>query len=162
MSADLTCSATALDIKEILSCLPHRHPFLLIDRIICWEAGKSLLAIKNVSVNEPCFTGHFPENPIFPGVLIIEALAQAAGVLAFKTAALPGTNQPAKKYLYVLAGIDKARFKRLVIPGDQLQLNIELLRGRQNFALFKAVATVAGELACSAELLTAIKALPHD
>ena len=153
-------SDTAMRIEEILSCLPHRYPFLMIDKVIRWEAKKSLLAIKNVTINEPCFTGHFPGKPIFPGVLLIEALAQAAGILAFKT--FYPNHRLDGKDLLLLVGIDKARFKRPVEPGDQLLLEVKLLSSRRNFAVFQAEASVGDELVGAAELLTAFKRTANE
>lgn len=140
-----------MDIHEILKYLPHRSPFLLIDRIIEIELGKSIVAIKNVTMNEPFFVGHFPELPIMPGVLILEALAQAAGVLAYKS-----TNTlPSDGTLYLFAGIDNARFRRVVEPGDQLRLEVNLLRAKKEIWKLEGAAYVDGELACSAELISA-------
>ncbi|MGB6976127.1 MAG: 3-hydroxyacyl-ACP dehydratase FabZ [Gammaproteobacteria bacterium] len=140
-----------MDINQVLKFLPHRYPFMLIDKIIKFEAGKSLVAVKNVTFNEPFFTGHFPQQPVMPGVLILEALAQAGGVLYLKT-----TNTvPSKDNWFFLAGIDNARFKRIVQPGDQLQLEVEILREKHNLWKFKGIATVDGHLACSAEIMNA-------
>ncbi|MGL5630948.1 MAG: 3-hydroxyacyl-ACP dehydratase FabZ, partial [Azovibrio sp.] len=113
-----------MNINEILKHLPHRYPFLLLDRVLTLEPGKSIHAYKNVTVNEPFFTGHFPHYPVMPGVLIVEALAQAAGVLSFKTAG----EMPTDDSLFFFVGIDDARFKKQVIPGDQLHLHVEILR----------------------------------
>jgi len=112
-----------MNINEVKNFLPHRYPFLLIDKVIDFEIGKSLTAVKNVSFNEPQFTGHFPNQPIMPGVLIIEALAQATGILAFKSE----VGKPRDGQIYMLVGVDKARFKRIVEPGDQLKLDWRLL-----------------------------------
>lgn len=141
---------TSMDIHQILKYLPHRYPFLLVDRVIDIVPGESLRAIKNVTCNEPYFVGHFPHRMVMPGVLILEALAQACGILAFKTA----EHIPDATSLYYFAGIDNARFKRVVEPGDQLQLEVSLLRRKGTFWKFKVAATVAGELACEAELLS--------
>lgn len=140
-----------MDIYEVLKHLPHRYPFLMVDRVVECEPGKRLVAIKNVSFNEPYFTGHFPEKPVMPGVLIMEALAQATGVLAFKT--VGKTNDDGSLYLFV--GIDNARFKQQVIPGDQLQLEVELTRTIRNIWKFDAVAKVDGKVVASAELMCA-------
>ncbi|MGN1356080.1 MAG: 3-hydroxyacyl-ACP dehydratase FabZ [Succinivibrionaceae bacterium] len=143
----------SLDIKEILELLPHRYPFLLVDRVLdfCYtEEKKVLKAVKNVSFNEPFFQGHFPGKPVFPGVLILEALAQATGILSFKVIGKPKDDE-----LYYFAAIDGARFKRPVLPGDQLVLDVELIREVRGIAKFKGVATVDGELVCSAELMCA-------
>ncbi|MDR1012319.1 MAG: 3-hydroxyacyl-ACP dehydratase FabZ [Coxiellaceae bacterium] len=137
-------------IREIKDCLPHRYPFLLVDRVLECEPGKSILALKNVTVNEPHFNGHFPQSPIMPGVLIIEALAQAAGLLIFCTT---NTRADEKTNWYYLAGINKARLKRVIEPGDQLKLYAEIIRHKKDLWIFDAKATVGNELACSAELL---------
>lgn len=142
-----------VDINEIIQLLPHRYPFLLVDRVIDFEEGKWLKAIKNVTVNEPCFTGHFPQKPIFPGVLILEAMAQATGVLAFKTLALP------KDELFYFASIDKARFKRPVEPGDQMILEVHFLKERRGITRFSGVATVDGNVVCEAELMCARRSI---
>ena len=144
------------DILEITNLLPHRYPFLLVDKIIEFEESKSILAIKNVSFNEPFFNGHFPGYPVMPGVLILEALAQASGLLVFKTPSLCPPNES----LYLFVGIDKARFKKPVIPGDQLKLKVEMKKNRQGFAVFDALATVEDEVAASAELMCGFKELP--
>lgn len=144
------------DILEIMNLLPHRYPFLLVDKIINCEEGKSIEAIKNVSFNEPFFNGHFPGYPVMPGVLILEALAQASGLLVFKTPSLCPPNES----LYLFVGIDKARFKRPVVPGDQINLNVEMTKSKQGFAVFNAVATVENEVAASAELMCGFKELP--
>ena len=144
------------DILEITNLLPHRYPFLLVDKIIEFEKNKSILAIKNVSFNEPFFNGHFPGYPVMPGVLILEALAQASGLLVFKTPSLCPPNES----LYLFVGIDKARFKKPVIPGDQLKLKVEMKKSKQGFAVFDALATVEDEVAASAELMCGFKELP--
>lgn len=130
--------------------LPHRYPMLLVDRIITCEPGKSLTALKNVTHNEPFFQGHFPGKPIMPGVLILEAMAQATGLLAFSSRDLKSHQAKA----YYLVGVDKARFKRPVVPGDQLFLEISLLRGIRGIFRFAAVAKVAGKTVASAEIMT--------
>lgn len=139
------------DIREILKYLPHRYPFLLIDRVTGFDTGKSLQALKNVTFNEPIFTGHFPQSPVFPGVLILEAMAQASALLAFKTIG----GYPSEKTLYLLVGIDRARFKRQVIPGDQLHIDVQVQKEKRGFWRFDATAKVDGTLACSAEVLIA-------
>ena len=144
---------TIMDIHEILKFLPHRYPFLLIDRVIDIQLGKSLTAIKNVTMNEPCFTGHFPQRPVMPGVLILEAMAQAGGVLAYKTS----NTSPADGILYYFAGIDKARFRRVVEPGDQLRLEVKVLRSKRDIWKLEGAAYVGDELACSAEFMSACK-----
>ena len=145
-----------MDIHEVLEYLPHRYPFLLIDRVLDFEPGKSLVAIKNVSVNEPFFTGHFPHRPVFPGVLIMEALAQATGILAFKST----QTKPSNKSLYYFAGIDNARFKRPVEPGDQLRLEVEVIKAKRGIWKFKAEAKVDGHVVASADLMCAEQETP--
>lgn len=135
-------------IQEILNLLPHRYPFLLVDRVLQYEKDKSLTALKNVTATEPYFQGHFPERPVMPGVLIVEALAQAAGLLTFRSMGGP----PDAKTLFYLAGVDKARFKRPVCPGDQLVLEVNLLKQRRRLWRFSAIARVDDEVACSAEI----------
>ncbi|MBD1575072.1 MULTISPECIES: 3-hydroxyacyl-ACP dehydratase FabZ [Vibrio] len=143
----MTTEKKTLNITEIRELLPHRYPFLLIDRVTDYEEGKYLIGLKNVSVNEPQFTGHFPQLPIFPGVLILEAMAQATGLLAFKTFGAPKENE-----LYYFASIDKAKFRKPVMPGDQLIIEVEFIKDRRGIALFNGVAKVDGEVVCSAEL----------
>lgn len=142
-------SSPVLDINEILNYLPHRPPFLLIDRVIDIQPYQSLTAIKNVTINEPFFGGHFPEKPIMPGVLILEALAQTATVFAFYS-----LKEETKDAIYLFAGIDKARFKRPVEPGDQLHLQVELNRARHDVWKVHATATVDDEVVCSADLMS--------
>ncbi len=142
-----------IDINEIKQYIPHRYPFLLVDRIVEIELGKRAVGLKNVTINEPFFPGHFPHNPVMPGVLIIEALAQAAAVLAFKT---EGTI-PDKDAMVYFASVDNVRFKRPVVPGDQLMLDVEIVRTIRNIWKFKGVARVAGEVATEAEFMCAIK-----
>jgi 3-hydroxyacyl-[acyl-carrier-protein] dehydratase len=142
-----------MDIREILATLPHRFPIILVDRVLELEAGKRIVAIKNVSANEPVFTGHFPHYPVMPGVLILESMAQAAAILAFVTAGHTAQTEA----LYYFAGIDKARFKRPVIPGDQMRLEIALEREMRGVAKFSARALVDGQLACEAELMCAYR-----
>ncbi len=141
----------SMDIHDVLEHLPHRYPFLLVDKVIDFEPGKSLLALKNVTYNEPQFTGHFPQKPILPGVLVIEALAQATGILAYKTT----DTKPNGDSLYYLVGIDNARFKRPVNPGEQLMLKVEVIKNMRGVWKFKAVATVDDNLVASAELMCA-------
>ncbi len=142
-----------MDIHGILKHLPHRYPFLLIDRVIDYRPGEFLSAIKNVSYNEPYFTGHFPVQPVMPGVLLLEAMAQATGVLAFRTT----NTQPEDGSLYLLVGIDKARFKRPVEPGDQVRIDVKYVRNMRNIWFFSAEARVDGELAASADIMCASK-----
>lgn len=145
-----------MDINEILQYLPHRYPFLLVDRIVELEEGKRVLALKNVTINEPFFPGHFPHRPVMPGVLILEALAQAAAVLSFKTMG----QKPDENSVVYFAGIDKARFKRPVGPGDQLMMEVSIARKMRNIWKYEAVARVDGEVAAEAELMCALKTLP--
>ncbi len=140
-----------LTIDEIKKILPHRYPFLLVDKVLEVEDGKKAVGIKNVTVNEPFFQGHFPDYPVMPGVLIVEALAQISGI-----AVLSKGQQENMLTLY--AGIDKCRFKRQVRPGDQLKLEAEILRFRGGFAKAKGTASVDGEIACEAEMMFALKA----
>ncbi len=137
------------DINQIQKLLPHRYPFLLIDRVVEFEKGKRILGYKNVSFNEPYFSGHFPQKPIMPGVLVLEALAQAAGILAFGT-----LEQGAEENsVYYLVGIDGARFKRPVVPGDRLMLEVEMVRQMRSIYKFNAVARVENEIVAQAELM---------
>lgn len=144
----------SLEIQEIMALLPHRYPFLLIDRVIDFTPGESLTAIKNVTINEPIFTGHFPGMPIFPGVLILEALAQATGILGFKTVSERSENE-----LYLFAAIDEARFKKPVVPGDTIVLEVRFLKERRNMWKFYGEAKVDGQIVCSAELMCARREL---
>jgi len=143
----LTTENKTLNITEIQELLPHRYPFLMIDRVTNYDEGKTLTAVKNVSVNEPQFTGHFPKMPIFPGVMILEAMAQATGLLAFKTFGAPAENE-----LYYFASIDNAKFRKPVVPGDQMIIEVEFLKERRGIAMFNGVAKVDGGVVCSAEL----------
>ena len=145
----------SMDIHQILKQLPHRYPILLVDRVLEIEKGKRIKALKNVSINEPYFTGHFPHRPVMPGVLMLEALAQAAALLAFDAVGVT----PDDKTVYYFAGIDGARFKRPVEPGDQLILEAELTRMKAGIFKFKAKATVDGELAVEAELTCAMRSV---
>ncbi|MDH4227067.1 MAG: 3-hydroxyacyl-ACP dehydratase FabZ [Deltaproteobacteria bacterium] len=138
-----------VDINEILKMLPHRYPFLLIDKIIEFEAGKKAVGVKNVTINEPFFQGHFPGHPIMPGVLIIEAMAQVGGILAFKSANV------ADKLVYFM-GIDGARFRKPVLPGDVLTITLEVKKCRGNIWTFGAEAHVEGKLVANAELMATI------
>ncbi len=137
-----------------MALLPHRYPFLLIDRVIDYTPGESLIAIKNVTINEPIFTGHFPGMPIFPGVLILEALAQATGILGFKTVTERSENE-----LYLFAAIDEARFKKPVVPGDTMVLEVKFLKERRSMWKFYGEAKVEGQVVCSAELMCARREL---
>lgn len=144
-----------MDIHDILKKLPHRYPFLLVDRVLELNKGKTIKALKNVTMNEPFFEGHFPHRPVMPGVLMLEALAQAAALLSFDTLGV----EPDDTMIYYFAGIDGARFKRPVEPGDQLILEAELLRMKAGIFKFKTRATVAGELAVEAELTCAVRTI---
>lgn len=148
----------AIDIHEILTLLPHRYPFLLIDRVISIKLGESLVALKNVTMNEAYFVGHFPNRPVMPGVLILEAMAQAGGVLAYKST----NTSPADGILYYFAGIDNARFRRVVEPGDQLRLEVKVLRSKRDIWKLEGAAYVGDELACSAEFMSACKSSKGD
>ena len=142
-----------MDIHQILQKLPHRYPFLMVDRVLEIEKGKSIKALKNVTINEPFFTGHFPHRPVMPGVLMLEAMAQAAALLSFATQGVT----PDDKTVYYFAGIDGARFKRPVEPGDQLVMDVELLRHKAGIYKFKGVTRVGEELACEAELMCTMR-----
>jgi 3-hydroxyacyl-[acyl-carrier-protein] dehydratase len=142
-----------MDIREILATLPHRYPIILVDRVLELEAGQRIVAIKNVSANEPIFAGHFPHYPVMPGVLILEAMAQAAAILAFVTAG----HTASEDSLYYFAGIDKARFKRPVVPGDQMRMEVEVEREMRGVAKFSGRALVDGLLVCEAELMCAYR-----
>lgn len=140
-----------MDVNEIREYLPHRYPFLLIDRVIEMELDNYIVGYKNVTINEPFFDGHFPNNPVMPGVLIIEAMAQAAGVLGFKTM----NKKPADGSIYMFVGADEVRFKRQVIPGDQLILRATKVTAKRGIWKFKVNASVDGQLAAEAEILVA-------
>ena len=144
---------TNVDINEILKYLPHRYPFLLIDRVIELELDKRIVALKNVTYNEPHFTGHFPHLPVMPGVLVLEAMAQAAGVLSFATMGRRSDDNS----VFYFAGIDDARFKRPVVPGDQLRLEVDILRKSRMLWKFKGTATVDGQVVAEAELMCALR-----
>ena len=145
--------AKTMDICEIKSYLPHRYPLLLVDRVLSYEEGKSITAIKNVTVNEEFFNGHFPHKPVMPGVLMIEAMAQTAALLSFKTMGI----KPDENSVVYFVGIDGARFKRPVGPGDQLKMDVEILRNARGIWKYKAVGTVDGQLAVEAELMCTIR-----
>ena len=155
----MTEQSTGRDILQIMRLLPHRYPFLLVDRIVSMSegpmtAGSKVTGLKNVSVNEPFFQGHFPENPVMPGVLILECMAQVAGCLFFST-----VPEPEHKLMY-LSGVDKARFRRPVFPGDQLVVTAEILQVRSNFVRMKAEARVDGALCTEAELMSSLVERP--
>ena len=140
-----------LSIQEILRHLPHRYPFLLVDRVQSYVPGKTLTAIKNITANEPFFSGHFPGRPILPGVLILEAIAQAAAILGFISKQQPADDRS----LYLLVGVDKARFRRQVTPGDQLHIVVDILNCKRGIWKFEAQVEVDGEIVCNAELMSA-------
>ena len=144
-----------MDIHKILKQLPHRYPILLVDRVLELDKGKSIRALKIVTINEPFFTGHFPHRPVMPGVLMLEALAQAAALLAFDTLGVT----PDDKTVYYFAGIDGARFKRVVEPGDQLILSVSLDRMKAGIFKFKAQALVGAEVAVEAELMCTMRTI---
>jgi 3-hydroxyacyl-[acyl-carrier-protein] dehydratase len=145
-----------IDIHEIQKLLPHRYPFLLIDRVLEFTPGEHLVGIKNVTVNEPHFPGHFPQRVIMPGVLIIEALAQATGLLAFKSV----DDLQSDEALYYLAGIDNARFKKPVEPGDQLKLEVRLVKNKRHLWKFYGEASVDGEVVVSADIMCVNQEMP--
>jgi len=142
-----------MEIKEILKYLPHRYPFLLVDRVVSCEPGKKIVAVKNVAISEPFFQGHFPENPVMPGVMILEALAQAAAILSFKTF----NHVSTENLLYYFVGIDRARFKKPVVPGDVLALEVTMLRQVRGIGKFGARALVGETVVAEAELLCTLK-----
>jgi 3-hydroxyacyl-[acyl-carrier-protein] dehydratase len=144
---------TIMDIHQIRKQLPHRYPFLLVDRVLELEKGKRIKALKNVTINEPFFGGHFPNRPVMPGVLMLEAMAQAAALLAFDTAGVTMDDNT----VYYFAGIDGARFKRPVEPGDQLVMDIELDRVRAGIYKFKGVTRVGEDVVCEAELMCTMR-----
>ena len=146
---------TSMDIHEILKQLPHRYPFLLVDRVLEVEKGKSIKALENVTINEPFFVGHFPHRPVMPGVLMLEAMAQVAALLAFDTLGVTPDN----KTIYYFAGIDGARFKRPVEPGDQLVMDVTLERMKAGIFKFKGTTRVGDEIACEAELMCTMRTI---
>jgi len=148
----------SMDIKEVLRYLPHRYPFLLIDRVLSYEPGQNIVALKNVTINEPFFAGHFPHHPVMPGVLIIEAMAQAAAILSFVT----GEGKPNEHSVYYFVGIDNARFKRPVTAGDTLHLHVQLKRFARGIWKFQAEARVGDVVAAEAELMCTVRGLPGD
>lgn len=149
---------SAMDIQEILEHLPHRYPMLLIDRVLSVDPGKEIVALKNVTINEPFFAGHFPHHPVMPGVLIVEAMAQAAAILAFKTYNLKSDSDS----VYYFVGIDEARFKKPVLPGDRLILKAQILRNLRGIWKFSAQAMVEDTLVSEAELLCTMRGLPGN
>jgi 3-hydroxyacyl-[acyl-carrier-protein] dehydratase len=147
-----------VDIGQILNLLPHRYPFILVDRVLGYEPFNYLTAIKNVTINEPFFEGHFPENPIMPGVLMLEALAQASAILSD----LSRSPKEGYKFLYFFASIDNAKFKQVVTPGDQLRLEVKLVGQKRDFWRMRGEAYVGEKLACSADLMSAAKEVKRD
>lgn len=145
-----------MNIQEILKLIPHRYPFLLIDRVESFTAGESLRAIKNVTVNEPHFTGHWPGNPVMPGVLIVEAMAQATAILAFKTMEVQGTPR-SEDGIFYFAGVDNVRFKQPVVPGDQLLIETKLGKSKSGIWMCSATATVDNKVVCTADLIAAYR-----
>ena len=143
----------SLDIHKVLQMLPHRYPFLLIDRVLDYTKGEKLTAIKNVTINEPFFPGHFPTRPVMPGVLVVEAMAQACGILTNLT----DDTQTSDKGVFLFVGIDKARFKRQVEPGDQLRFEVRITRKMRGIWMYEGSAYVGEELACSADLMCTYK-----
>lgn len=144
-----------MDIHQILKQLPHRYPILLVDRVLAIEKGKAIKALKNVTINEPFFTGHFPHRPVMPGVLMLEAMAQTAALLAFDTLGVT----PDDKTVYYFAGIDGARFKRPVEPGDQLVMDVTLERMKAGIFKFKGITRVGEDVACEAELMCTMRTI---
>ncbi|MCY7318805.1 MAG: 3-hydroxyacyl-ACP dehydratase FabZ [Ramlibacter sp.] len=144
-----------MDIHQILRQLPHRYPILLVDRVLALDKGKSIKALKNVTINEPFFAGHFPHRPVMPGVLMLEAMAQAAALLAFDTLGVV----PDDKTVYYFAGIDGARFKRPVEPGDQLVMDVTLERMKSGVFKFKGTSRVGDQVACEAELMCTMRTI---
>jgi 3-hydroxyacyl-[acyl-carrier-protein] dehydratase len=144
---------TSLDIHQILETLPHRFPMLLVDRVLECEAGKRIKAVKNVTINEPFFPGHYPHSPVMPGVLVIESMAQTAAILTFITM----NAKPDPQSVYYFVGIDDARFKKPVMPGDQMILEVELTRSMRGMWKYAATATVDGALCAEAELMTSYR-----
>ncbi len=147
-----------VDIGRILNLLPHRYPFLLVDRVLDYKPFEYLIATKNVTINEPFFQGHFPENPIMPGVLMLEALAQACAILSD----LSRTPKEGYKFLYFFASIDNAKFKHVVTPGDQLRLEVKLQMKKRDFWKMQATAYVDEKIACSADLMSAAKEVKRN
>lgn len=143
----------SLDINQIKQYLPHRYPFLLVDRVLDWESGKRITAIKNVTINEEFFNGHFPNKPVMPGVLMIEAMAQTAAILSFLTMG----KKPDENTIVYFVGIDGVRFKRPVGPGDQLKMDVEITRVSRGIWKYLAKATVDGQLAVEAELMCTLR-----
>ena len=150
-----TTTSTSMDIHEILDHLPHRYPFILIDRVTSMELGNEIVALKNVTINEPFFPGHFPYHPVMPGVLIVEAMAQAAAILSFKTMGV----KPSDDSVYYFAGIDSARFKRPVSPGDQIVFNVKIDRIIKGIWKYSGLASVDGQIVAEAQMMCILKAI---
>ena len=148
----------SVDINKILKLLPHRYPFILVDRVLDYVVFDYLVAIKNVTINEPFFEGHFPENPIMPGVLMLESLAQASAILSN----LSRTPKEGYEFMYFFAGIDNAKFKHIVTPGDQLRLEVKLIGQKRDFWRMHGETFVGDKLACSADLMSAAKEIKSD
>jgi 3-hydroxyacyl-[acyl-carrier-protein] dehydratase len=148
----------SVDINKIFDLLPHRYPLLLVDRVLDYKAHDYLVAIKNVTINEPFFSGHFPGNPIMPGVLMVEALAQASAILSN----LSRAAKEGYEFLYFFAGIDNAKFKQVVTPGDQLRLEVKFMGQKRDFWRMHGEVFVGDKLACSADLLSAAKEVKSD
>jgi len=147
----LDSTSKILSVHEIIKMLPHRYPFLMIDKVLEYTS-ESLVGVKNVTANEPCFMGHFPDNPVMPGVLITESLAQAGAILAYlKTQSSP------REHLFFLAAVDNAKFKQMVIPGDQLILDVQIVGNKGNFWKIHGEAKVDGKLVCSVDILSAMR-----
>ncbi len=146
-------SMAEMDIGEIMKYLPHRYPMLLIDRVVEFHHGQSLIALKNVSYNEPYFQGHFPNRPVMPAVIILEAMAQATGILVLRSM----DKLPSEKSVYYFVGIDGARFRRPVVPGDQLRIEVNLLRSSRGIWKLRSEATVAGDVVASGDLMGAMR-----
>ncbi len=155
MATDMATTESGMNIAEIMKYLPHRYPFLLVDRVLELVPKERIVAIKNVTMNEPQFPGHFPNHPVMPGVLMIEALAQTAGLLAFKS----GGQEIGPNSVVYFVGIDGARFKRPVVPGDQIRMEATVLRLTRGIWKFAVKATVDGQVACEAELMCTLKEL---
>jgi len=150
-----TTTSTSMDIHEILDHLPHRYPFILIDRVTSMELGNEIVALKNVTINEPFFPGHFPYHPVMPGVLFVEAMAQAAAILSFKTMGV----KPSDDSVYYFAGIDSARFKRPVSPGDQIVFNVKIDRIIKGIWKYSGLASVDGQIVAEAQMMCILKAI---
>ncbi|WP_133129425.1 3-hydroxyacyl-ACP dehydratase FabZ [Legionella yabuuchiae] len=147
-----------INITKVLDLLPHRYPFILVDRVLEYKEFDYLVGLKNVTINEPFFPGHFPGNPIMPGVLMLEALAQASAILSN----LSRTPSEGHDFLYFFAGIDKAKFKQIVVPGDQLRLEVKLIGQKRDFWRMQGEAYVDDKVVCSAELMSAAKEVKRD